>query len=472
VVLKTGRSVEICEMQTVAAPRQDRNEPGIRLGRGLDMDPASLEAMLSAATGSLKGFRLAMFLVSWVFAGRRPYPHAWRIAVVIVWCAAGASILQFRFLAMPEGSLVPLALVVFAAVPVAAIGAAVTAQCVASAWLVARRWRRLLSSSQVHITAAGFDLDGRSADLPGCLGVLRAAYEARPIGPAEHYLSVPLLLPALAGRMERRRWLGGLSWILGRFDDRSIEAPAGSWIWHNVFHGLRCGRRQWVSTGELTGERVSPVLQLGQKIERCRREPGVNHLAAPLDAPNKQLTKPYPGGAFRVHPLGSLRQVLLTRSGLQNLGPFRRPQLVRWVLTAAALAVFAASAASVPELACLVAPPVAPRLIPETSLVTDERGGELDIGTDATRPECFCIWLESLYWRAEPSVPARNSSGGSSAQLKVARRTESLGTAVDRLAGWVTIRRRRSFLGREYSPGGAVGRYSLQYISHFPLEMQ
>jgi len=85
-------------------------------------------------------------------------------------------------------------------------------------------------------------------------------------------------------------------------------------------------------------------------------------------------------------------------------------------------------------------------------------------------PDQFLVVLESSYWlnrRVEVS-PLKGADGSARAEIHL-QRSEAASTT-DLEDGTVWIERRYRFLGREFAPGGHIGRYDVSYLNRMGHE--
>lgn len=400
-----------------------------------------LELPRQAAISLFGGRGLLALLSLWSVAGRRPYPRAAQIGLAAGWLAAAGLIGRLLFGPEPGDALVPLcaglALLVTTLGGVGLVG--LSWQCL-RAWRCGKAMRRALSTGQVRIRMSGeLTVRGGSAGLAFCLNMMLATHRALP------------------------------------------ESAARAWIWRAFFQRFGADRESWAATGALTPQGwVRPVV-LAPKVRACLQHAAVGNLLVPQQRASRrrsiegfaaaasptvtegsalppEFARPQLGFASELCRLRVWR-CLHVAQGVFALG--RLGSAWQTAVSAVAVAVLATTISGWGDLRAILVPPPAPFVVAPGS----PSPYYLWVSIDASSPRHFRAVFESSFWsnrRADFEVYG-GANGSVRAEIPLRRLSRlTYGSEED---GVVWIERRRRFLGREYTPGERVGRYSFSYVS-------
>ena len=455
-----GEPADVRAVEVLLLPRDaDTAAPPI-VTEGFAADPFGLDAARRAAAGLLGGRGLVVLLTLWIAAGRRPYPR-WLAATLVAGWAATAALLLWIALGPELGAGLrtagALMLALWAALVLTAGG---TAGVVAfGAWRLGRAWRARLDAGEVRLRMYdGLTLQGGSAGLAFCLGMLRAA--SRP-------------QPGVAAR---------------------------SWLWQRVREGLRSAVDGWAATGVVAASGRIEAVVLAPKVRASLFHPRITHLLTPAqrvasggvtDSERPAVVGAYDGAratqpahvraapivtalppvwgvpAMRIgraavaprlatHPCRHVAQAAMAVGGLTS-----RAQAAANVI---AVLVSAVMLVALPDLRRIVWPAPVPSVVRASS----SSSYELSVSLDTRRPGDFSVVFESEYWANRRAAVVPRDDLPPNAEVRLTRTSTQAGS--DEENGTVWIERRRRFLGREMAPGERVGHYTLSYVSRIARE--
>jgi hypothetical protein len=439
-----GESEDVRRIEALVLPAEAGDQPIVP--EGFQAADAELDAPRSAAMSLLAGKGLLQFLLLWVAAGRRPYPHWLRVALFLGWAAVVGLILALLLGPEPGGRLVLFGAMLAGLWGILVLVAAGTvARESFCAWRLGVQLRIRLERSQVRLRMdGGLTLKGGSAGLPFCLNTLLALYSAQP------------------------------------------DRTRSSWTWSRFFHNVRSDAESWAATGVVTRVgRITPVV-VEPKIRACLRHGGVRHILTPNQSDGGQqamrhvgdatvatarpkLPAPSTVGAARLG-FAAERPALRNHScrhvaqSMMALGGFTD----RWqmVANAFALTISVVLVVALPDLRSILLPHRPPVAVEPAS----SSPYYLWVSLDTKHPAYFSAVLDSSYWSNRRSDVRQHGGITPSVRAEIQLHRLTGVTAAREEDGVVWIERRRRFLGREFLPGERVGRYSIQYLTRLGHE--
>jgi hypothetical protein len=444
VVLAEGSRGESSDVRTVEALLLPADaDPASRalVPEGFHGDRAELADARHAALSLLNGRGFFRLLLSWIVAGRRPYPRWLSGALRFGWLAAGALIVALlagpdprEWLLAMSSALAGLwiALALLAVVVIVTLGV--------RAWLVGRAASAELAQSEVRLRMnGGMTLQGSSAGLPFALDTLLAVFRDGP------------------RRLDR------------------------SWLWRRFARRLRADAGLWAATGVVAAEGWVHAVILEPKVRACLRHPeiagllmprqhdasqqSIDRLATSLSSSDReQVARPGWAGVASIGYASAPPQLRGYRcrhlaDAVMAIGDLRSRTQV--AMNVYAVAVSLAMVAAAPDLRHIISPPPAPAAVGPSS----PSPYELWVSLDTPDPEQFSVVFESGFWanRRSEVMAYRGSNPSVRAEIRLSRLTRQ--TTHDAEDGTVWIERRQRFLNREFAPGERVGRYSFSYLS-------
>jgi hypothetical protein len=325
-------------------------------------------------------------------------------------------------------------------------------------WRLGRAWRARLDAGEVRLRMRdGLTLQGGSAGLAFCLGMLWAA--SRP-------------QPGVATR---------------------------SWLWQRVRAGLRSAADSWAATGVVAATGRIEAVVLAPKVRASLFHPRITHLLTPAqrvasrgvtDAEQPAVIDAYDGGratppahvpaarittalppvwgvpAVRIghaavaprlatHPCRHVAQAVMAVGGLTS-----RTQAAANVI---GVLVSAVMLVALPDLRRIVWPAPVPSVVGAAS-----SSYQLSVSLDTRRSGDFSVVFESEYWANRRAAVVPRGDLPANAEVRLTRTSTQAGSNEEN--GTVWIERRRRFLGREMAPGERVGHYTLSYVSRIARE--
>jgi hypothetical protein len=441
-----GESEDVRPVEAVALPLgADTAAPAV-VAEGFVADEAELATPRRAAMSLLGGKGLMAFVALWIACGRRPYPHWMGIALGLGWLAVVGLIVFLLTGPEPGESLLPLCLALVALwSSLVATSLVIAGTQVLRAWRGGRDLRIRLEESQVRLRMdGGLTLKGGSAGLAFCLNILLAVYRASP-------------------RLVMR-----------------------SWLWQRLFRKMRSHASSWAATGVVTSDsRVRPVV-LEPKVRACLHETRIQHLLTPrqrgtgrraMDRLSDSLEMVNPREAL-VAPLAGTPRLGLAaekrRLRLRRCSHVARSLMAigrlgsAWQVGLNALATVASMVllVALPDLRSLLLPPPAPAVVAPSS----PSPYHLWVSLDTKHPDRFLVVLESGFWSNRRSEVTLQTGASPSVRAEIRLQRVARQTTDDEEDGTVWIERRRWFLGREFTPGERVGRYSFSYVNRLGHE--
>ena len=432
-----GESTDVRRVETLFLPPDEDAAASDVVTEGFHAESADLTAARKAALGVLDGKGLVEFLTLWLVAGRRPYPRWLAGLLLSSWLVVVAIIVRLLVGSDPGRRLTPLigllfgmwSLLVFTALTVAIVVGV-------QAWLVGRRWRTRLETSQTRLRInGGLSLQGGSAGLTFCLNILLATYRSHP------------------------------------------RLPKRSWLWERFFRNLRLATNNWAATGVVSASGRVESVAMEPKLRACLRHPEITDVITPWQPEARQSVVDQlmlgvvrkvregavgagmkPAFASQRQPLRTHRSRYVAQSLLAIGNLTSKPQLAANVL---ALGVSIVMLLALPDILNVLDPPAPPAAVNPLS----PSPYFLWVSLDTKRPSAFDVAFESGFWSNRRANVTKYPDPNGSARAEIRLNRLPRQSTIDAQDGTVWIERRRKFLGRDYEPGERVGTYSLYHIN-------
>lgn len=433
----TGESTDVRRVESLFLPPDEDAAASNVVTEGFHAESADLTAARKAALGVLDGKGLAEFLALWLVTGRRPYPRWLGGLLLIGWLALIAIIVRLLVGSDPGRRLTMLIGLLFGIWSLLVITALTVAIVVgAQAWLVGRRWRTRLETSQTRLRInGGLSLQGGSAGLTFCLNILLATYRSHP------------------------------------------RLPNRSWLWERFFRNLRVATNNWAATGVVSESGRIEKVAIEPKLRACLRHPEITDVITPWQPEARQSVVDRlmlgnvrrvregaigagmkPAFASQRQPLRTHRNRYVAQSVLTIGNLVSTRQLAANVL---ALGVSIVMLLAMPDILNVLYPPPPPAAVQPSS----PSPYFLWVSLDTKRPSAFDVAFESGFWSNRRANVAHYSDPDGSVRAEIRLNRLARQTTIDEQDGTVWVERRRKFLGRDYASGERVGTYSLYHIN-------
>jgi len=446
IVLTAESSGEAEDVRLVEALTLPGDTAPNTVSEGFRANPTELETPRRAVMSLLSGKGLLIFLLLWIVGGQRPFPRWLKTAFGLGWLSVGGLILYLLFGREPGERLF-----LFAATlaglwsGLVIVAVAVVARQGFCAWRQGQRWRARLEQSQVRLRMnGGLTIKGGSAGLPFCLNMLLSLFRADP------------------------------------------RATHRSWLWQRLERGLRTETDGWAATGVVTADGLVRPVVLEPKLRACLQQTCIKRILTP----NQRDARPrvIVGLMEAITPKGLKTQPDISQPAQMRLGfAAENRRLVshrcrhvaeaclalggltsRWqkLVTALAGVVSCTMLFALPDLRDILLPPAAPEVVAPSS----PSPYHLWVSLDTRHADDFRVLFESGYWANRRANVARYSGANASIRAEILLHRLAGQPAGDGEDGTIWIERRRHFLGREYTPGERVGRYSISYLNRLAHE--
>jgi hypothetical protein len=436
-----GESSDVRAVEALLIPADADAGSRALVPEGFHADRGELADARHAALTLLNGRGFLRLLLSWIIAGRRPYPR-WMIAALrLGWIVVGGLMVVLLVGPDPRQRLLPVSITLAGLwFVLAALAVAVTATVGIGAWRAGRVARARLSRSEVRLRMnGGMTLQGGSAGLPFALDTLHAVF---------------------------------------REGTSSLDR---SWLWRRFFRRFQIAAGSWAATGVVAADGWVHAVILEPKVRACLRHSGItallmprqhdatqqsiDRLSASLASPERErpVSPPTPATALVGYASASPRLrgfwCRHIADAVMAVGDLRSGSQLMMNLFALGVSVVMLAAA--PDLRHIIVPPAAPVAVAPSS----PSPYELWVSLDTPDPEQFSVVFESSFWANRRSDVATYGGNNPSvrAEIRLSRLTRQ--ATQDAEDGTVWIERRQRFLGRELAPGERVGRYTFAYLN-------
>ncbi|HYD85471.1 MAG TPA: hypothetical protein VEA63_15500, partial [Opitutus sp.] len=253
------------------------------------------------------------------------------------------------------------------------------------------------------------------------------------------------------------------------------EFARTSWLWRNIFAGLKARRCELAATGVVAPDGSIGAVVLEPKLRACLEHANIAQLLTPRQREESRFAAVQngnvkrrifqrsramgwkPGFAAESAQLSQqtgkhVAEVLMT---IGRLGS--RAQLTANLLS---LGISAVMLFALPDLRNILVPPRPPAVVAPSS----SSPYALWVSIDTREPGCFRAVFESSAWANRlADFEWKSSDAPARAEIPLRRLTQR--TTRDQGHGTVWVERRRRFLHREYFPGERVGHYTMPYLN-------
>lgn len=432
-----GRAEDVRSLEGIVIPG-DGSAPAV-MAEGFQAEKADLELPQRAARNMLRGRGLLALLACWTVQGKRPGPRWARALRAGGWLSV-AGLIGYLWFAPEPGAhlwLMSAVLVLIWGMLVTAAVCGVFRVCW-DAWRAGRHWSGVLEKSQVRFRmAAGLTVHGGSAGLAFCLNTLLAMYRAHP------------------------------------------EFARSSWLWQNIFAGLKARRQALAATGVVAVDGWITAVVLEPKLRACLAHPTIAQLMTPRQrgssrsaaAQSREAERPPcpREGAAEWKPGFAAERVELARypgrhvaGVLMTIG--RLGSRVQVSVNLLSLGISAVMLLALPDLLNILMPAPPPTVVGPSS----SSPYVLWVNIVTRQPEYFRAVFDSTAW-ANRLADFHGQTGDAPARAEIPLRRLQR-TSRDQEHGTVWIERRRRFLHREYFPGERVGHYTMPYLNRLEHE--